>query len=247
MGKRSSLGKFRFKEFECSHSRSAMRIGVDGVLVGMWGNVSGRVVVDAGCGCGVIAMIAAQRNTDAQIYGIDIDNDSIEEAAENFAGCKWHDRLHAVQIDFQRFCDEHKDEVDAIISNPPFFNSGLNLESYKDDDMSRRMQARHQGELSPVTLLTSGCEMLKKGGTLSMILPVSESARIEEVAKSVGMTLCRRCDVRGNRNAEVKRTLFEFVKDIEATPLVEELVIEEKPGEATTAYRALGKNFYLNF
>ena len=53
---------FRFKQFAVDDSLCAMKVGTDGVLLGAWAPVDGvRRVLDVGTGCGVIALMVAQR------------------------------------------------------------------------------------------------------------------------------------------------------------------------------------------
>lgn len=81
---------FRFKRFDCTHGGGSMKIGVDAVLVGAWADVSGaRHIIDVGTGCGVIALMCAQRAPEAMITAIDIDEASVAEASGNFAASPW--------------------------------------------------------------------------------------------------------------------------------------------------------------
>ena len=92
---------FHFKQFDVLNDKTAMKVGTDGVLLGAWCNVSGaRRVLDVGTGCGVIALMVAQRNPDASVLGIDIDASGVEEASYNFAHSPWGDRLEARCVDF---------------------------------------------------------------------------------------------------------------------------------------------------
>ena len=76
---------FRFQKFSVAHSRSTMKVGTDGVLLGAWADThSARNILDIGTGCGLIALMAAQRTPDAHVTAIDIDQASIDEATENF-------------------------------------------------------------------------------------------------------------------------------------------------------------------
>ncbi len=85
---------FRFKQFAVLNDRTAMKVGTDGVLLGAWCPVEGaRRVLDVGTGCGVIALMVAQRNAVAVIDAIDIDPGAIEEARLNFANSAWSERL----------------------------------------------------------------------------------------------------------------------------------------------------------
>ena len=63
---------FRFKQFAVLNDRTAMKVGTDGVLLGAWCPVTdARRVLDVGTGCGVIALMVAQRNASAVIDAID--------------------------------------------------------------------------------------------------------------------------------------------------------------------------------
>lgn len=249
MGRRKQPGKFRFKRFECSHNRSSMRIGVDGVLVGLWtdaGDAEDALhILDAGCGCGVIALILSQRYEAAKVVGIDIDETGVAEACENFRNSPWGERLEGEVSDFMEYCDRHVGEFDSIVSNPPYFNDGMDMETNRND---RRVNARHQGRLSPRVLLEGGERLLKEGGRVSMILPVKEMDGVLEYAPQVGMSLIRRCYVRGHRGSEIKRVLLEFMYREEEERVEDtELVLEERPGEPTEEYKSLGHDFYLAF
>ena len=75
---------FRFKQFTVWHDRCAMKVGTDGTLLGAWVNVHGRMrMLDVGTGTGLIALMLAQRNTEAQIDAIDPDADAYLQAQEN--------------------------------------------------------------------------------------------------------------------------------------------------------------------
>ena len=65
---------FRFKQFSLLNDKTAMKVGTDGVLLGCWCDVSkAKRVLDVGTGCGLIALMIAQRQPNALIYGIDIE------------------------------------------------------------------------------------------------------------------------------------------------------------------------------
>ena len=69
---------FRFKSFEIEQSKSAMKVGTDGVLLGAWTTPSSppKHILDIGTGTGLIAIMMAQRFEDANIIGIDVDSSS---------------------------------------------------------------------------------------------------------------------------------------------------------------------------
>lgn len=240
---------FCFKHFAVSHSRSAMKVGVDGVLVGCWADVAkAGKILDVGTGCGLIALIMAQRCPNAQVVGIDIDKSSVEEARENVNGSLWRDRidirLKSFPDDIVGCADDLDAKFDLVISNPPYFNSGVYEAS------TPREMARHQGVLSPSSLLKYSFRLLNDGGSLAMVLPSEESEVIEIEAKSLGYVLTRKCLVRGHANAPWKRVLLQWrygVADNDENNAAEYLTLELSAGTPTEEYRELCKDFYLKF
>lgn len=244
--------RFRFKQFEVNHFRSAMKVGVDGVLIGAWCDVAGAgSILDVGTGCGLIALMAAQRNSRARVDAIDIDMDSVEEARGNFMESRWKERLRVINISLHELCSDVGKEIvpshgyDLIVSNPPFFNSGGNPEA------SRRMAARHQGELSPLALLELAAGLLSERGMLSMIFPSEQLDEVNTFAKSYGWRLRRLAHVKGHPSAPEKRVMSEYVREQHPESIMaiaeETIILEERPGEPTPRYCQLCHDFYLKF
>ncbi len=256
---------FRFKHFECRHARSSMKIGVDAVLVGAWADVSGaRSILDVGCGCGVIAMMCAQRNADADVYAIDIDRDSVDEAVANFTVSPWSSRLVAGCADFCHLnilSEFSTPFVDLIISNPPYFDDGIR------NPTSSRLIARHQAGLNPYVIIERGSVMISDKGLIAMVVPDTQFVDLVRCAADNKLSLRRACRVKGHPAAPVKRVLLEFCRaaaykdsqvaandvvtsayDLEALheslPL---MILETAPGVHTAEHRDLCADFYLKF
>lgn len=235
--------RFRFKQFSVSHSRSSLKVGVDGVLVGIWTRPGdATAILDVGTGCGVIALILAQLTSGhilpARIDAIDIDKASIEEATENFINSPWRDRLCATTALLQN----HEGEYDLIVSNPPFFRSGVT------NTETPRLAARHQESLPLHQLFQHSARLLRDNGRLSIILPADFSNEAEMLAKREDLFTTRICMVRGHSEAPWKRVLFEFIKGKPPITMeADHLTLEESRGTPTEKYRRLGKDFYLRF
>lgn len=242
-----NISQFRFKQFSVSHHRSSMKVGVDGVLIGSWADVEGvRNILDVGTGCGLIALMMAQRAPTSMIDAIDVDVPSIEEAMENVEHSPWKNRIRVAQCGFAEVGEILKPSgnYDLIISNPPYFDSGVS------DINSAREKARHQGELSPSVLLNGSLGLLTPGGSLAMVVPSVSADSLEMEARGLGYSLTRKCMVRGHENAPYKRVLLQWRTDGGAgntNPQEERLTLENAPGIPTEDYRSLCRDFYLRF
>lgn len=244
-----NTSKFRFKQFDVSHHRSSMKVGVDAVLLGAWTDVAGaNRILDVGTGCGLIALMIAQRAPNALINAIDIDAPSVEEALENVKGSPWADRINVSLMaysDTVSLLDQYDFGFDLIVSNPPYFDSGV------AHTLTPREKARHQGELSPLSLLTGAIDLLNPEGCVAMVVPCDILQPLEWQASSLGYTLVRKCIVRGHLSAPYKRALLQWrlgKHEVSGTdPLAAQLTLEEAPGQPSEDYRRLCRDFYLKF
>lgn len=199
-------------------------------------------VLDVGTGCGVIALICAQRSLRAIVDAIDIDAPSIEEASMNFSSSPWAERLSAEKADFTGEFGENKEgEYDLIISNPPFFDSGANPEE------SARMKARHKGELSPETILDRASTLLSDNGTVAMIVPADQSEEIIRHAGTRNLFVKRSIFMSGRKGKEPKRFLVEFCRMKGTIAPAEVLYIKDENDSFSEEYKRLCKDLYLAF
>ena len=228
---------FRFKQFSVLNDRTAMKVGTDGVLLGAWCPVVGaRRVLDVGTGCGVIALMVAQRNSDALITGIDIDEGAVDEAAINFANSPWAKRLTATLADFNGWTAG--DRYDLIISNPPYFTNGV-LPSG-----DARIQARHTHSLTYRQLIEGASSLLTEDGSLAFISPVDAEGEIIEAATFTLLPVRQMTRVIPVEGAAPKRTLW--ILSRRNIPYREDtLTIAHTNGTFTTAYPRLTSPFYL--
>ena len=179
---------FRFKQFAVKNDRTAMKVGTDGVLLGAWCPVDGaQRVLDVGTGCGVIALMIAQRNSLATIDAIDIDHDSIEEAAYNFMNSPWPERLTAIEGDFNGL--DTGQRYDLIVSNPPFFTNGVLPTG------EARTTARHTGALTYRQLIDGAMRLMTDGGSLALISPTDAEGDIIEAATFASLPVHQRVRV----------------------------------------------------
>lgn len=233
--------RFQFKQFSVSHTRSSMRVGADAVLIGGWAYMSGKSVLDIGTGCGIIALMMAQRFPIALVDAIDIDNESIEEATSNFIMSPWKKRLNAVKSDFVDFCSHSGKKYDLLISNPPYYASGI-----KTPD-SRRLKARHQDTLSPAVIIQYSRYLLSPHGKVAMITPTDIFLNLTEEITTNNLYISRICYVRNNKRLSFKRVMFECCNEFPSETIVEFLTMFDEKGDPEEEYKKCYKEFYLKF
>lgn len=166
---------FRYKQFDIHQDHAAMKVGTDSDLLGTLSQGGSRIL-DIGTGTGVLSLMLAQRYPDALITAVEIDDNAIIDARQNFAESAFGSRITLHHASFQDFLKEalsgesqNKDGdspcYDAIVCNPPYFDKSMEC-----DDLSRT-RARHTSSL-PFSVLTQGAyALLKDGGTLSVCIP----------------------------------------------------------------------------
>lgn len=233
---------FKFKQFQVEHSRAAMKVGTDAVLLGAWCGVQGvRRALDVGTGCGVIALMVAQRAPEARVTAIDIDPEAVAEAADNFAASPWSDRLSARQCDFKQFAPGTEEKYDLIVSNPPYFMNGV-LPSGDS-----RTMARHTTELTYRQLLDGAKLLLDSNGRLAIVAPADCESQVLEDCAWCGYSPLRITEVAPVDGAAPKRLLWELVPRQGVETERTQLAIEHSPLNYTDEYRRLCRDFYLKF
>ena len=230
---------FRFKSFEIEQSKSAMKVGTDGVLLGAWVTPSSppKHILDIGTGTGLIAIIMAQRFEGANIIGIDIDSESVQEATLNMTNCQWYKRLSCCESSLQNANFNHS--FDLIVCNPPYFK---NTTTSIDE---RRATARHTSSLSLNDIFEKMEVLLSPKGELMIVYPSENIQEIKADLKSFGLYMNEICWVKGNEKSNVKRVLLKISKQ-KKTLIENQLTIEKERHQYTDEYVDLCKDFYLN-
>lgn len=145
-----------------------MKIGEDGVLLGAWAPIDGaRHILDIGTGTGLLALMAAQRNPDAQITGVELDPDAAAQAAENAAASPWAARIRIAEADVRTWTETQR--YDVMLCNPPYYGRG----SAPPD--ARRALARHGATLGPEAFCRAAGRLLAPEGRCCLILPADEA------------------------------------------------------------------------
>lgn len=229
---------FRFRNFTLRHDHCAMRVGTDGVLLGAWAEFScAQRILDIGTGCGLIALMAAQRNPDALVWGIDIDADSVLQARQNVLASPYADRVQIVHCDVRSF--ESPEPFDAVLCNPPF-----HPEHILPPDQAR-CAARNTASLGFGELLRCVDVLLSETGLFSVVLPMSVCSEFVSLCLLHRFCLRRKCEVSTVVGRSPKRVMLTFTKS-SSQPLVHEtLTLQDADGRRTSQYASLTEAFYL--
>lgn len=236
------MSAFRFKKFSVEHQNSAMKVGTDAVLLGAIAGVhDAEKILDAGTGCGVIALAAAQR-TEAEIHAIDIDRDSVKEAAQNFRNSPWQNRITVQEISFQHFAEKTSSAFDVVVSNPPFFQNAL------PSPVASRNIARHNQELSFQDFAKASKNVLKPDGEAWVIIPVSESHTFIRNMMHLGFRVFYQMHIYPKPNHAANRCILgfaSFTNDV----IYEEftLTIRNNDGSYSEDYKNITAEFYIHF
>ncbi|MDR2651844.1 MAG: tRNA (adenine(22)-N(1))-methyltransferase TrmK [Prevotellaceae bacterium] len=233
---------FSFKQFVIKQEKSAMKVGVDGVMLGAWVDAANAsAILDVGTGTGLIAIMLAQRNSIADIDAVEIERQSYEQAVENVNNCKWKDRINVIHEKFQTFAQTTQKRYDLIVSNPPYF-----IASLQSPEIQRTV-ARHSASLTQDDLINGIDKILTDTGKFAAIFPYVEANIFIAKASAKNLFCNKKTNIKPNPQKPTKRIMLEFSRIKQN--LTENIICIET-GERhnyTDEYKALTKDFYLKF
>jgi tRNA1Val (adenine37-N6)-methyltransferase len=231
---------FRFKQFTVCQDKCAFKVGTDGVLLGASSSVSGvKNILDIGTGTGLIALMLAQRS-DAEIFAIEPDRDSFDQACQNIKSSRWSKRINAENTDLQNFYPGDL-KFDLIVTNPPFFR-----ESLKNPDPCKAA-TRHNDTLRNDDLLRNVSRLLAEDGRFQIILPYAEGNIFIAEAQVYGLYVNNILKIRPLHTSEIRRLIMTFSRQPKKAAEKFLTIEHGKRHEFTEGYKDLTRDFYLKF
>ncbi|EGT3575034.1 tRNA(1)(Val) (adenine(37)-N(6))-methyltransferase TrmN [Citrobacter amalonaticus] len=231
---------FTFKQFFVAHDRCAMKVGTDGILLGAWAPVAGvKRILDIGTGSGLLALMLAQRTDESVIVdAVELDSDAAVQAQENVADSPWADRVSVQAEDVQFWAERQTIKYDLIISNPPYYEQGVECAT------PQREQARYTTMLDHSTLLATATGLITEEGFLCVVLPENVGNTFTQQAVNMGWHLRLRTDVAETQARLPHRVLLAFSPK-KGECFSDRLVIRGPDQRYSEGYTALTQAFYL--
>lgn len=228
-----------------------MKIGTDAVLLGAWWKMPAREIsnppflLDIGTGTGLLALMLAQMQPQAQVYAVEIDPLAAAEATQNVQNSPFAERIqvHAQAVqDFSRQNPSCSASFDAIICNPPYFETDKHLLAKGET----RQFARATLSLDFAELLTQAKYLLRPTcSSLTVILPCAAKQSFLGEAVQKGFYLHRQTVVVPKIGKPANRVLLTLSTQAQ-TLEADSLTLRTLSGY-TTKYAELVQPFYPNF
>lgn len=217
-----------------------MKVGTDAVLLGTMvsPSVEPTRILDIGTGCGILALMMAQRFPNAIIDAIDIDAPSVSIANENILHSPWANRVYSIKTSLQDYAEKSKQKYSLIISNPPYFSNSL-----RNEDPQKSL-ARHDDTLPPTLLFNCSAQILRTHGEIWIIVPFSEQEKFVNAATESSLYLTGTMNICTSTGKAPKLAVLSFSDSISVAKETT-FYIRDQKNQYTTWYKQLTQPFLL--
>lgn len=203
---------------------------LDSVLIGDFVKINrkSKKILDIGTGCGVIALILANRSK-AEIVGVELQEIMADIAKENVQNNELGDRVKIKQGDIKNYREIFKrDEFDVVVTNPPYFEFKGDINQI--NDLDQLSKARHNVDLNLEEIIEASAFVLKNGGSFNMVFRVERLVEVFEIMRKYRLEPKRLINIFTKQDGESKICLIEGIKDAEKGLKIEKpiFVYDEK-------------------
>ena len=231
---------FQFKQFIIKQDKCNMKVCTDSCVFGAW--MAGKIkykfakkILDIGTGTGLLSLMVAQKNS-GLIHAIDINNNAISQAKQNFKLSPWSEQLQASCGDIKTWPATSK--YDCIISNPPFFEDDLLPQE------EEKKNSKHSNSLRLTELITAVAGLLEENGFFGVLLPYARTEYFEKEAMKNSLFVTEKLHVRQSMEHDYFRTILIMGK--KQSPVMQsEISIRNNNNEYTPEFISLLKDYYL--
>ena len=224
-----------------------MKVTTDACLFGAWvaeedrsKNEKTKHVVDVGAGTGLLSLMYAEKNPSSNIDAIDIDEDTCEQARQNFIASPFGERINVIHNDVKTFYLPGK--YDCIISNPPFYEKEIRSNNEKKN------VAHHHSGLLFEELLNIIRASLSPTGTFYLLLPFKRYEEIKKILSKQHLWVAKVVFVKQSTKHNYFRMMMagKLKNEDCGETMIEEISIWDDHQQYTKKFRDLLKDYYLH-
>jgi len=191
-------------------ARHGYRFSLDSVLLAHFPDLEAVVqAVDLGTGSGVIPLILGARSPQLKVAGIELQAAMADRARRTMKLNRVEDRIKIIEADIREI-EKHLSGgcAELVLSNPPFWKRGQGKVSRHPEQAI----ARHELCMELGDVWAKGAYLLKPGGHMAVIQPVSRLMESLAHVEKQGLGICRLRMVHAFREREAGLVLLEAVK-----------------------------------
>ena len=226
-----------------------MKVTTDACLFGAWvaeevrsqeWGVGSQRSLDIGIGTGLLSLMLAQKNQDALIVGVEIDENAEKQAKENINASEWKDRIEVLEGDVKDY--NFPEKFDLIISNPPFYEK--EIRSATDS----KNVAHHSENLMLKELLVIIKNNLSMTGSFFLLIPYKRNEEIKELFKDHELNVSKILFVRQSVKHDYFRIMLKGKLGEQGKIETEfnEMSIWNDSQQYTKEFKQLLKDYYLH-
>ena len=222
------------------HQDKDQAFNLDTILLAHFTRVPYRIksVLDFGTGSGALCLYLSQK-TKAHITGIDVHVDHIQRATYNASINGLEHQITFMEKDIKTITQKDFNQIDVIVSNPPFFKS---LGHHKKNDNIVKSIARHEIMIDLETLIHKASICLKYGGSFQMIHRPDRLSEIIDIAKKNHLEVKRIQMVHPYIDKKANHVLVEAIKYGKPGLVIEPpLILYHQKHEMTEALKKIYK------
>lgn len=152
--------------------RDGYRFSIDAVLLSRFATIrSGDVVIDLGTGCGVIPLILLLTKPVGHVFGLDVQEALINQAARNARLNGFEKKMDVVRGDI-RHPPFASGIANLVVCNPPY----RKIKSGRINPDPQKAIARHELLASMDDILRVAAALLSKKGRFALVYPAGRLA-----------------------------------------------------------------------
>ena len=176
-----------------------------------------KKILDIGTGCGIIALLLAQRSK-AHIVGIELQKIMADIAKRNVENNKkiifekGKNRISLINDDIKNYKNLFKrDEFDVIVTNPPYFEFTGDISQINDSEQLAK--ARHNVDLTLEEIIKISAYLLKNMGSFSLVFRNERLVEVLLLLKKYDLEPKRMKNCYTKWNEKAKICLLEAIKN----------------------------------